>query len=346
MKRSLLIALAFAGSFAASCTVGHMVGHNHEGAATCGGVAAIPCADHQYVCVDDPADACDPTRGGADCSGICVDASEPQRCGGNSPNASSCPTGYECVDKPGSCSMAVDCEGICQLKPTQRDFCGGIAGIQCPAGKDCVDDPNDSCDPAHGGADCGGICVVIQSPDAGHQPHGNDAGVPASCGGFVANPAQCPSGYACVDDPNSCSMAVDCPGICVAVPTECGGHVANPNVCPNGFLCVDNPNNCGMAADCTGICVQRKFCGGLASIQCGTGERCIDDPSDSCDPHSGGADCGGICVPGKGADAGTTTFCGGFAGIACPGTLRCIDDPADNCDPTNGGADCGGICVP
>jgi hypothetical protein len=37
-------------------------------------------------------------------------------------------------------------------------FCGGIAGFQCPAGQVCVDNPNDDCDPAHGGADCGGVC--------------------------------------------------------------------------------------------------------------------------------------------------------------------------------------------
>lgn len=37
--------------------------------------------------------------------------------------------------------------------------CGGIAALKCPAGLTCVDDPCDSCDPAHGGADCGGICL-------------------------------------------------------------------------------------------------------------------------------------------------------------------------------------------
>lgn len=37
---------------------------------SCGGIAGIPCPDAQ-VCVDDPGDDCDPTRGGADCPGIC-----------------------------------------------------------------------------------------------------------------------------------------------------------------------------------------------------------------------------------------------------------------------------------
>jgi hypothetical protein len=40
-----------------------------------------------------------------------------------------------------------------------------------------------------------------------------------------------------------------------------------------------------------------KQCGGFAGLPCGANEECIDDPSDSCDPKNGGADCGGICVP-------------------------------------------------
>lgn len=38
-------------------------------------------------------------------------------------------------------------------------FCGGIAGLVCPGELYCVDDPRDDCDPAQGGADCGGVCV-------------------------------------------------------------------------------------------------------------------------------------------------------------------------------------------
>ncbi|MDB4977834.1 MAG: hypothetical protein JWM56_20 [Candidatus Peribacteria bacterium] len=42
-------------------------------------------------------------------------------------------------------------------------FCGGIAGFQCGAGYTCIDNPNDSCNPANGGADCGGMCVPAAS---------------------------------------------------------------------------------------------------------------------------------------------------------------------------------------
>lgn len=42
--------------------------------------------------------------------------------------------------------------------------------------------------------------------------------------------------------------------------------------------------------------VQPQFCGGIAALPCPTGFTCVDDPTDSCDPTAGGADCGGICV--------------------------------------------------
>lgn len=38
------------------------------------------------------------------------------------------------------------------------------------------------------------------------------------------------------------------------------------------------------------------FCGGIAAIQCPGVGSCLDDPSDSCDPDAGGADCGGACA--------------------------------------------------
>jgi hypothetical protein len=36
-------------------------------------------------------------------------------------------------------------------------------------------------------------------------------------------------------------------------------------------------------------------CGGIAGFPCPGAGVCQDDPSDSCDPQNGGADCGGIC---------------------------------------------------
>jgi hypothetical protein len=99
------------------------------------------------------------------------------------------------------------CYGTCQPRPTEPQFCGGIAGFPCPEGQTCVDNPNDDCDPANGGADCGGICVSK----------------PAFCGGIAAFP--CPEGQTCVDDPSDdCDPkkgGADCGGICVKKPIKC-----------------------------------------------------------------------------------------------------------------------------
>jgi hypothetical protein len=64
-------------TYSNSCTAaaaGVSVEHEGEckksGPQACGGIAGIPCPEGQ-TCVDDPKDDCDPTRGGADCPGIC-----------------------------------------------------------------------------------------------------------------------------------------------------------------------------------------------------------------------------------------------------------------------------------
>jgi len=76
------------------------------------------------------------------------------QCGGFIQGAHECPAGYNChltvgrPDMPGKCAQ----------------FCGGIAGFQCSdPNEECVDDPNDGCDPAAGGADCGGMCQAKTS---------------------------------------------------------------------------------------------------------------------------------------------------------------------------------------
>jgi hypothetical protein len=75
------------------------------------------------------------------------------KCGGfiNPAMQHQCPGGYNCTHLgPG---LNPDTGGKCV------QLCGGIAGIQCHgANETCVDDPSDACDPAHGGADCGGSC--------------------------------------------------------------------------------------------------------------------------------------------------------------------------------------------
>ena len=57
----------------------------------------------------------------------------------------------------------------------------------------------------------------------------------------------------------------------------------------------------GVAVLTTGTVAAKKpgggqFCGGIAGIPCPEGFTCVDNPRDNCDPKTGGADCGGICV--------------------------------------------------
>ena len=123
----------------------------------CGGFLGLECPD-DLVCVDDPADDCDPSNGGADCSGICQDPN-PTYCGGF--GGIDCPKGEICVDDPADdCDPnngGADCIGICE-PALESTSCGGFAGIECPKGQTCVDDPADDCIPSKGDADCIGIC--------------------------------------------------------------------------------------------------------------------------------------------------------------------------------------------
>ena len=84
----------------------------------CGGIAGIACAANED-CVDDPTDGCDPTKGGADCSGICQPkAPVVKHCGGIAGIA--CAANEDCVDDPtDGCDPkkgGADCSGICQPK--------------------------------------------------------------------------------------------------------------------------------------------------------------------------------------------------------------------------------------
>jgi hypothetical protein len=127
--------------------------------------------------------------------------------------------------------------------------------------------------------------------------------------------APCPVGQVCQKVDPSCDRGENCQGYCVPAPNtlvtskttasppkptyqSCGGFRIKPVECPEGEICIDDPysSGCGMACDMPGICVKPVFCGGFAGIPCEGGKKCVDDPTDDCDPQNGGADCGGICV--------------------------------------------------
>jgi hypothetical protein len=132
----------------------------------CGGFAGFGCPG-AGECVDDPRDDCDPSRGGADCGGVCEcntfglctpglewDAS-PEVCG-CAPRecdrdydpciAATCAVGNECV--------AVGCDAHCV--PAEETPCGDAT---CAAGMVCC---NASCGIC---TEPGGVCIQIACVD-------------------------------------------------------------------------------------------------------------------------------------------------------------------------------------
>jgi hypothetical protein len=95
--------------------------------------------------------------------------------------------------------------------------CGRIAARPCPGSGQCQDDPRDSCDPAKGGADCGGLCVCVDhvlcikgkvwdSAQCGCVA-APDAGVGVSCGKL-----SCAKSQVCCNA--SCGICTDPSGAC------------------------------------------------------------------------------------------------------------------------------------
>ncbi|MBK8241020.1 MAG: hypothetical protein IPK74_36340 [Deltaproteobacteria bacterium] len=113
----------------------------------CGGLQGLTCADDEF-CAFAPEQNC----GFADQLGEC--APRPEACIALFDPVCGCDGqtyGNSCNAASAGVSVAHD--GACEI------FCGGFANLPCPEGMVCGDDPDDGCDPANGGADCGGICV-------------------------------------------------------------------------------------------------------------------------------------------------------------------------------------------
>jgi hypothetical protein len=220
-------------------------------------------------------------------------------------------------------------------------FCGGFGGFPCPDpdAQDCVDDPSDDCDPANGGADCGGICVPKTSDPcatvrcrAGTVCQVSDMGSPACvaigpfCGGIAARP--CPGLGECIDNPtDSCDPragGADCGGVCVCEQTSS---------CPRGSVFDSSATVCDCAAK---VCVQNVLCArgttfdnspdvcacvpdasACAAVLCPTGTTCeVHDGAPTC-VSNGGEACG------KNTCAAGTTCCNASCGTCVPPGFAC-----------------------
>jgi hypothetical protein len=194
------------------------VGQSEEAlrARRCDGRRDRQCAEGQY-CNGSKEGLCPGKRQ----AGVC--ATEPQIC----PDIFKPVCGCDGNTYPNSCNaaaagVAVEHEGQCAKQQT----CGGIAGIPCPGGGKCVDDPSDDCDPANGGADCGGICACVERVLCIRGDH------------FDADPSVC----ACVPDvtppPSTCGTKT-CPAGQTCCNASCG-TCAPPGVACSQIACTTN----------------------------------------------------------------------------------------------------------
>lgn len=115
-----------------------------------------------------------------------------------------------------------------------------------------------------------------------------------------------------------------------------GGTPCGPTTCPEGQVCCNE--SCGICTPPGGSCIQifcgddggedpgpsLVACGGITGEACPEGFTCVDDPTDDCDPATGGADCLGVCQR------------------TCQSDADCLDGDSDACT----GAACEeGTCV-
>lgn len=126
----------------------------------------------------------------------------------------------------------------------QKQMCGGIASLPCPDGMQCVDDPDDSCDPANGGADCSGMCVAQQGCS------------PVMCELYCA--------YGFKKDANGCEICSCNPAPGNSCEGKCGGPSADKSCycdssCKSyGDCCADYDKYCGVRTPASGACVKNS----------------------------------------------------------------------------------------
>ena len=307
--------------------------------AICGGIAGLQC-EKGFACAPM---GCDPLTT-ADCAGCCIDCTLVTEAFETFlTDLQSCTTADQCGTPllGTSCGCTRNLVGRADMSKEMLDGFYSMKGLYEQCGGSFIS----TCDcPAAFGFKC----------DAGKCAYNLDSApvpVPSckTCGGIGA--LKCEEGQVCESD---CDGQPDCAGCCVPASTpptpacnwdQCAGIAGFK--CEEGFDCFIDPT-CEAAggADCGGCCVKvptqpafcdaKVKCGGKQGFECEQkGYVCMDDPSDSCDPATGGADCQGCCVeevvPEPAYCDAHGPFCGrGFdackTGYTCTVDPTCTDD--------------------
>ena len=139
-----------------------------------------------------------------------------------------------------------EAEAVPENGPSNKQLCGGFAGLECPGGMMCVDFPGDGCNPNQGGADCIGMCVGNPNAcDFNSDPTKDYIGTSAEeCASikFFCDPGEeyfsdeC--GCGCLDPDGNNGQAETC----------------GDSVCGAGLVCCNA--SCGICTEPGGFCTQ------------------------------------------------------------------------------------------
>jgi hypothetical protein len=147
-----------------------------------------------------------------------------------------------------------------------RQTCGGIAAIVCPEGYSCVDNPRDNCDPALGGADCGGICRRTRRERNRcdyNDPTKNYVGTSVEQCSLIRFTCEPGTSYFADDCGCGCQDSCNATGLCIEGyawdETTCScepvpGPACGPVNCASGEVCCNE--SCGICTAPGGSCIK------------------------------------------------------------------------------------------